>query len=130
MTSIPSNDMISSCTSYTSLIFGSGLFLVGLLLFLVTFFILNIAIANMAHKDEFGAALRFGEIFHLIGSIGWGKYIIWYIVITVITALFSMVSAIMTLIPLLGFILIILVIDPYLIIFSSRAIGLIYKEGI
>lgn len=132
ITSIPSNDMISisSCTSYTSLIFGSGLFLVGLLLLLVTVVILNIAIANMAHKDEFGAAFRFGEIIHLIGSIGWGKYIIWYIVIAVITALFSIVSAIVTLIPLLGFILLILVVNPYLIIFSSRAIGLIYKEGI
>lgn len=128
--SIPSYDMISSCAAYTSLIFGSGLFLVGLLLLLVIVVILNIAIANMAHKDEFGAAFKFGEIFHLIGSIGWGKYIIWYIVVIVIAMLLSMVSAIVTLIPLLGFILIILVVDPYLIIFSSRAIGLIYKEGI
>lgn len=128
--SIPSYDMIGSGAAYASLIFGSGLSFVGLLLWLVIVVILNIAIANMAHKGEFGAAFKFGEIFQLIGSIGWGKYIIWYIVLIVIAMLLSIVSGIVAVIPLLGFILIILLVEPYLIIFSSRAIGLIYKEGI
>jgi hypothetical protein len=130
VTSIPSNDLIGSKAAYINLILGSGLFLIGLLLLLVIVVILNIAIANMAHKGEFGAAFKFGEIFHVIGSIGWGKYIICYIVLIVIAMVISIVTSIVASIPLLGFILIILLAEPYSLIFSSRAIGLIYKEGI
>ncbi len=92
--------------------------------------IANMGIANMAHTGKLGAAFRFGEILRIIGSIGWGKYIIWYIVLIVIAMLFSVVGVLVQFIPILGALAYLLLIAPYTFIFQYRAIGLIYREGI
>jgi len=128
--SITANDMMSSGASVIALLTGSGLFLVGVLLMIVISVIANMGIANMAHTGKLGAAFRFGEILRIIGSIGWGKYIIWYIVLIVIAMLFSVVGVLVQFIPILGSLAYILVIAPYAFIFQYRAIGLIYREGI
>ncbi|MEA1869803.1 MAG: DUF4013 domain-containing protein, partial [Euryarchaeota archaeon] len=109
---------------------GSGLFLLGVLLMIVISVIANMGIANMAHTGELGAAFRFGEILRIIGSIGWGRYIVWYIILIVIAMLFSVVGMLVAIIPILGVIAYTLVIAPYVFIFQYRAIGLIYREGI
>ena len=128
--SIPSYDMVGSGASVIAILTGSGLFLLGVLLMIVISVIANMGIANMAHTGELGAAFRFGEILRIIGSIGWGRYIIWYIVLIIIAMLFSVVGMLIALIPILGAIAYILVISPYALIFQYRAIGLIYREGI
>ena len=128
--SIPSYDMMGGSASVIAILAGSGLFLLGVLLMIVISVIANMGIANMAHTGELGAAFRFGEILRIIGSIGWGKYIGWYIVLFVIAMLFSVVGMLIALIPILGAIAYILVISPYALIFQYRAIGLIYREGI
>jgi hypothetical protein len=128
--SIPSYDLMGLDASIITILTGSGLFLLGVLIAIVITVISNIGIANMAHKGEIGAAFRFGEILSIIGSIGWGKYIVWYIVLIVIATLFSVVGVLVQLIPILGAIVYILLIGPYLTIFQCRAIALIYREGI
>ncbi|PXF61735.1 MAG: hypothetical protein C4B59_02455 [Candidatus Methanogaster sp.] len=128
--SITAGDMMSGGASVIALLTGSGLFLLGVLLAIVISVIANMGIANMAHTGELGAAFRFGEILRIIGSIGWGRYIIWYIVLTIIAMLFSVVGTLIALIPILGFIVYLLLIAPYALIFQCRAIGLIYREGI
>jgi hypothetical protein len=75
-----------SGASVIALLTGSGLFLLGFLLMIVISVIGNMEITNMAHTGKLGAAFRFGEILRIIGSIGWGKYIIWYIVLIVIVS--------------------------------------------
>ncbi|MEA1893656.1 MAG: DUF4013 domain-containing protein [Euryarchaeota archaeon] len=128
--SIPSYDTMGDGAAVIAILTGSGLFLLGVLLAIVISVIANMGIANMAHTGELGAAFRFGEILRIIGSIGWGRYIIWYIVLFVIAMLFSVVGMLITLIPILGFIVYLLLIAPYALIFQYRAIGLIYREGI
>jgi hypothetical protein len=128
--SIPSYDMMGGGASVIALLTGSGLFILGVLLAIIISVIANMGIANMAHTGKLGAAFRFGEILRIIGSIGWGKYIIWYIVLIIIALLFSVVGMLIALIPILGAIAYILVIYPYALIFQYRAIGLIYREGI
>jgi uncharacterized Tic20 family protein len=130
ITSGTSYDMMGGGASVIALLTGSGLFLLGVLLMIVISVIANMGIANMAHTGELGAAFRFGEILRIIGSIGWGRYIIWYIVLIIIAMLFSVVGMLIALIPILGAIAYILVISPYALIFQYRAIGLIYREGI
>ena len=125
-----SYDMMGGGASVIALLTGSGLFSLGVLLAIVISVIANIGIANMAHTGKLGAAFRFGEILRIIGSIGWGRYIIWYIVLIIIAMLFSVVGMLIALIPILGAIAYILVIAPYAFIFQYRAIGLIYREGI
>ena len=130
ITSGTSYDMMGGGASVIALLTGSGLFLLGVLLMIVISVIANMGIANMAHTGELGAAFRFGEILRIIGSIGWGRYIIWYIVLIIIAMLFSVVGMLIALIPILGALAYILVIAPYALIFQYRAIGLIYREGI
>ena len=128
--SIPSYDMMGGGASVIALLTGSGLFLLGVLLAIVISVIANMGIANMAHTGKLGAAFRFGEILRIIGSIGWGRYIIWYIVLFVIAMLFSVAGMLVQFIPILGSLAYILVIAPYAFIFQYRAISLIYREGI
>ncbi|MEA3280982.1 MAG: DUF4013 domain-containing protein [Euryarchaeota archaeon] len=128
--SIPSYDAMGGGAAVIAIVTGSGLFSLGVLLMILISVIANMGIANMAHTGELGAAFRFGEILHIIGSIGWGRYIIWYIVLIVIAMLLSVVGMLVAIIPILGFIVHLLVIMPYILIFQYRAIGLIYREGI
>ena len=91
------------------------------------------AIVNMAYYNgELGAAFRFSEILDRIAQIGWGKYIVTYIVIAVISSIAFLIGW-LTMLVLIGFILLPLIIVPYMAMFGSRAIALLYastEEGV
>jgi len=85
-----------------------------------------IAIVNMAYYDgELGAAFRFSEILEHIARIGWGKYIATYIVVALI-AFIGFFIGVLTFFILIGIILLPLVIVPYITMFGSRAIALLF----
>ena len=128
--SIPSYDMMGGGASVITLLTGSGLFLLGVLLSIVISVIANMGIANMAHTGKLGAAFRFGEILRIIGSIGWGRYIIWYIILNIIVLLCTVAGLLAGIIPIVGALVYVLLIAPYATIFQYRATGLIYREGI
>ncbi len=89
-----------------------------------------IAIANMAYYDgDLGAAFSFSEILDRIAKIGWGKYIITYIVIAIV-AFIGFIIGLLTLFILVGFILLPLVIAPFIYMFGVRAIALLFTESI
>ncbi|BDZ66871.1 DUF4013 domain-containing protein [Methanobacterium ferruginis] len=89
-----------------------------------------IAIANMAYNDgEIGAAFRFSEIMDIIANIGWGKYIATYIVIIIIAAI-GVLIGMLTMFILIGFILLPLIIAPYIAMFGSRTIGLLVASSL
>lgn len=88
------------------------------------------AIANMAYYDgDLGAAFRFSEILDYISRIGWGKYIATYIVIAII-AFIGFLIGMLTLFILIGIILLPLVIAPYIAMFGSRAIALLFIDAV
>ncbi|MEN6292530.1 MAG: hypothetical protein ABFD07_11025, partial [Methanobacterium sp.] len=62
-----------------------------------------------------------------IAQIGWGKYIVTYIVIAVI-GFIGFLIGMLTMFILIGFILLPLIIVPYIAMFSSRAIALLYAS--
>lgn len=85
-----------------------------------------VAIVNMAYYDgELGAAFRFSEILDRIANVGWGKYIATYIIVALI-AFVGFLIGILTFFILIGIILLPLVIAPYIIMFSSRAIAQLF----
>jgi Protein of unknown function (DUF4013) len=89
-----------------------------------------IAIANMAYYDgDLGAAFSFSEILDRIAKIGWGKYIITYIVIAIVASIGFLIG-LLTLFILVGFILLPLVIAPFIYMFGARAIALLFTESI
>jgi hypothetical protein len=88
-------------------------------------------IANMAyHGSKIGAALRYREILKRITAIGWGSYILWWIILTLITTVAGFIIGIVGGI-LLFFVLglpVVLLGYSYLMIFQARSIALTFAS--
>ena len=130
------------------------LFFIGFILMIVTMLIAYLAIPNMAANDDsLSAAFAFSDIFNVMASIGYLKFILAYIGVALIsTVIFAVVAIIIVFIfGLLGiaslsisgqgvgvvgligtiifnFVLFFLV-APYLSLFKNRCQGLIYTLG-
>lgn len=88
-----------------------------------------IAQARLAETSKLSAIFEFREIFDSISKIGWGNYIVWFILLLVILIIIATIASIIIAIPVIGLIIYFLIVVPFLIIFASRAIGLIYNES-
>jgi len=110
------------------LIGSSGLVLVviGVIVAFFMLIILAVGIAHMIKTGSFGKAFAFGELFGMLGKIGWGRYLAWVILIAIIAAL---VGGVVGAIPYVGW-LISAIIGPGLIVFIFRSLGLLYSEGV
>lgn len=99
------------------------LLLVGVLLAFFLAIILVMAIVNMLKKDSFSKAFAFGEIFDVIGKVGWGTYILWLLIIFICSIIVAGIGGI----PLIGWILSLLL-APIFGVFVARSASLVYSE--
>ncbi len=106
---------------------GTGLVLVliGIVLGIILLILLGVGMAHMIKTGKFGKAFAFGEIFSIIGGIGWGKYLAWIVIVIVISV---MVGGLAGFIPYVGW-LISAIISPILSVFFFRSMGLLYNDG-
>jgi hypothetical protein len=104
---------------------GIVLIVVGAILAFVLLLVLSIGLAHMIRTGRFGKAFAFGEIFRIIGHIGWVKFIGWAVIVAVIA---FVVGGIAGAIPYLGW-LISVIVSPVLTVFLFRSLGLLYNEG-
>ena len=125
----------------TSSIFSSylpgltGISLVFLIIAVISALIISIfayvGIVNVAnHDSKIGAALRYREILDRIAAIGWGKYILWWIVLMLIIIVAGSIIGIVGGILLYfvwGF-LVFLLGYGYLTIFQARSVALIFAS--
>ncbi|NYB51896.1 MAG: DUF4013 domain-containing protein [Methanobacteriaceae archaeon] len=90
------------------------------------------AIVNMAYYDsELGAAFRFSDILNYISTIGWGKYIIVYIIIALIGAVIGIVAMFVGLLLLfVGVFITMPLAMSYLYMFGTRAIALLFTDAL
>ena len=88
-----------------------------------------IAMAKLAESGKLGSIIKFREITDTISRIGWGDYIVWFILLYIIIVVISFIAALIIFIPIIGFIIYLLIIPPFLTLFQSRSIGLIYNEA-
>ena len=121
-------------TLTVSLIYSSP---INMLIFAVVGFLVGIVfvigLTNMVYENRFFAAFDFKRIFHLIGMIGWKRYLAYIVVYTLIINLISLLSIII-LDPLTAhsstffivFTIINYIISSYKIVFGSRFKGLIF----
>ncbi len=108
-----------------------GTAIIGIILAIIFELIGSIAVANMAlNNSEFGAAFRFSEILEKISMIGWGKYIVWYIVMIIISIIGGFIASILNVIPFIGMIIALLVVYPYLTMFSARSLALLFGSSV
>lgn len=104
---------------------GIGLLVVGIILAFVIAIIMAMAIVHMVKNNSFGKAFAVGEILGILRKIGWGKYIIWLIVMFIIAVVVGAIGSI----PLIGW-LISLIIAPIFSVFFGRSAALIYSEAV
>lgn len=104
--------------------FGVLLLLVGIVLAFVILIFSSMGIAHMLKTNNFGKAFAFGEINRIIGRIGWGRYIIWLLVLFLIGLVIGGIASI----PYVGGILVFIA-GPFLIGFFYRSVGITYSGG-
>lgn len=114
-----------------------------IMVYAIVSFIINIvfvlSLANMAFEDKFRAVFDFKKVFSMIKGIGWGTYLSYLVVYTLIVQVLSLILTfanpyLMVMIGTIGgfvtYILIYLFFNTFLILFGGRFRGLIYLKGI
>ncbi|MEM3004117.1 MAG: DUF4013 domain-containing protein [Candidatus Bathyarchaeia archaeon] len=104
---------------------GLTLLVAGIVLAFAVAIIMAMAVVHMVKTGSFGKAFAVGEISGIIGKIGWGKYILWLIVIFV----FAVIVGALGQIPAVGWI-ISLVVSPLFGVFAARSAALMYTDAI
>jgi hypothetical protein len=111
---------------------GSVFLLIAAIFAIIISLFAYMGIANMAYHDsEIGAALRYREILDRIAAIGWGNYILWWIVLMLIITVAGFIIGIVGGILLyfvLGF-LVFLLGYSYLVIFQARSVALTFASS-
>lgn len=94
-----------------------------ILLFLALIFAV-IGLVHMIKTEDFGNAFNFERIISIIKSYGWGRYLLWLLIVYAIVLVISAIGTI----PYIGWI-ITAVISPLLAVFLGRSAALVYEEG-
>lgn len=120
----------TSVFNYLPILTGiSGIFfLLACILAVVSSIFLYMGIANFAYEGELVAALKYSEIFGIIKAVGLGKYILWWVVLTIIVTVLGLIIGLVggiLLYFLLGFIVLVLGYG-YLAMLQARSVALIF----
>lgn len=115
--------------------FGTGslvLLVIGMVLFIIYAFISPIIQSNLAYKG-FKSAFNIPDILGRISTYGKGKYFLVILLMMMIVLAIAVLGAIIELalnmiIPLVGQFITILFFTPFIILFRSRAVALVYRE--
>ena len=112
------------------------LIIVALLIGLLIFPLILMSLTNMVYNNsKIEAAFKFGEIFNKISNIGWGNFLVWYIVTGIIYLILLVIGLIIVgffnLIHLkaVGGIIYPLIIVSYMSIFVYRSAALFFISG-
>lgn len=100
--------------------------IVGIVLAILFTLFFCIAQCRLAITGRVKEGLKIKEVFNDISAIGWGSFIIWFIVLVIIMFIIIVISGFVSMIPYVGAIIASLIIAPFLTMFMSRALGLVY----
>lgn len=115
-----------------SLLGGSAAFGIGfaLIYILIIYPIMAVGVGNMAfYNGDLGSAFKLGDIFSTISQIGWVDLIIWYIAIIIVSITIFIAGTLIAIIPILGWLILTLVVYPYLYLFLGRALAWLYASA-
>jgi hypothetical protein len=107
-----------------------------ILIILLLYPLILMMLANMVYNNsKIESAFKFGEIFNKISNIGWGNFLLWYIVIGIIYLIISVIGLVIMAffnlihLKIVGGVLYPLIIGSYMAIFIYRAVALFYISG-
>jgi hypothetical protein len=108
-------------------------FLIVLIVLTVVYIIFSllflIAKAIFAETESLGAAINITNVFNKIKEITLKNYIIWVVIFTIISCILLGLTELVSIIPYIGIIIVALIINPFVEMFSARSLGLIYNES-
>ena len=118
-------------SSYLPALTGSSIvfFIIAIIFTVIISIFAYVGIASMAYQDsEIAAALKYHEILDIISVIGWGNYMLWWIIVTLIVtvagSVLDIIGGILSYFVLGVFVL--LLGYSYLLIFQSRSVALTF----
>lgn len=88
-----------------------------------------IGACRLAETGRLADGLNIKQVFNDISAIGWGKVIVWYIVYIIILFILSAITGVIGMIPYVGIIIGALIISPFIVLFTGRAMGLLYADN-
>lgn len=102
--------------------------IIAVILYLIFILLAYIGMARMAEFDSLKEGLSFVEVFHKISSIGWMKYVGWFILFVIILMVLSLISGLIDMIPYVGTFINALIVSSFIMLFTYRSLGNIYNE--
>lgn len=103
--------------------------IVAVILFIISTIFLIIAISRFSYYGDMKFALDLKAVIYDIGNITWKYYLISLIILCVILILILSIVIVIAVIPFFGFIILFLIILPFITIFWGRSVGLIYRKS-
>ena len=103
-------------------------FIVFLVVAIITGLLATIGIVRFARTGSMGEAFNFGEILATIGKIGWGNYIIAFIVLAVVQFVIALILSIFGIIPMLDLLVELIFLAP-ISIFEARYVCQLYDAA-
>ena len=109
----------------------AGIGLVGIIVTIIVAIIFGfmgtMGLVRFAKEDSLGAAFQFGEIFKIIGKIGWLHYILSWIVLGIVMFVIYFIFVLLSVV-LIGLLLLV-IFGPYLEIVTARYYAQLYETA-
>jgi len=125
-------EVVSHIPHLSSLTFNMDLIisiiLIATFIFILATLILIIAIARFAETNSMKSSLNIKEVINDISKISWRKYLISVILFFIILLAILIITVVISIIPFVGLVIFFLALLPFIVIFSGRTFGLIYRE--
>lgn len=102
--------------------------IVGIILAIIFSFFTIIGACRLADSGSLVDGLKINDVWKDISQIGWGNFIIWFIILVIITIILFIIGGFISIIPYLGIIITTLIIVPFINLFLARAMGLAYSS--
>jgi hypothetical protein len=112
----------------TLLLFGLLLLLVVFVLFVLVVLFGILGAVRFARTGSIREGIRFSAILTTIWTIGWLSYIILLIGFVIAMFIYAVITGLLSAIPFIGWVLV-LIVNPFFMIFSARYFALIYDQG-
>lgn len=105
--------------------------IIGVLLFIPVIMFYMMALSNMAYHNRLGAAFNMGEIIQRIETVGYGRFILWWVATMIVSAIFASAGSLIEMgSSIVGFFVVPILINSFITLFQAKSMGLIYSEGI
>lgn len=102
--------------------------IVAIILFIIFGILNTIAECRLAISGNISDGLKIKEIIDDLSNIGWGNFIVWGIILIISLFIISLIYSFVAFIPIIGFFISLLLISPFMVMFTARATGLMYAS--